>query len=298
MSSRNLYILCYLLALCLTVLAQKPTLNPPPEIPEEGPPPSGLDCQTIRSQDYYGLGVRLGVYFAWCTSYIANNLLPGEVSGALDTNFIFLTSLFISMARCTMTGMLTDVDGLVLIQLSNGTMYGVLSIWGYRTCHYQREGVKGIHNFGGFGTHVRLILCVAVCAYSVWYWQVGLPADNGLPMHAFPECQQVRTFLFTNIAAAGHVRYFYMLVNCVSILLYGVMLLTSSIAGYKRLMKMTEYTKKQQWALSTRLKYETGFNMGEYDGFYCLLVMRRLTVPHRLRWIYKFARIFNLFWII
>lgn len=42
-----------------------------------------LDCTTEFSGDYYGFGVRLGVYFAWLSSYFANMLLPSEIAGKL-----------------------------------------------------------------------------------------------------------------------------------------------------------------------------------------------------------------------
>jgi hypothetical protein len=70
-----------------------------------------LQCQTARAPDYYGLGVRLGIYFQWGSAYVANTMLPSEIAGALDANSIFLFSLLIAMVKCTLTNMLESVDG-------------------------------------------------------------------------------------------------------------------------------------------------------------------------------------------
>ena len=63
-------------------------------------------CQTERAPDYYGLGVRLGIYFAWGTSYLANTMVPSEINSALDTNMIFLLTILIAMIKCSLVNML------------------------------------------------------------------------------------------------------------------------------------------------------------------------------------------------
>ncbi len=51
---------------------------------------TAIQCHTNRASDYYGLGVRLGIYFAWLQGYIANTALASEIGMALDTNTIFI----------------------------------------------------------------------------------------------------------------------------------------------------------------------------------------------------------------
>lgn len=63
-----------------------------------------IHCQTMRAPDYYGLGVRLGIYCAWFQAYIANTMLPSEIAGAADTNAIFLLTLTVAMIKCSSTG--------------------------------------------------------------------------------------------------------------------------------------------------------------------------------------------------
>lgn len=140
----------------------------------EGDPPGKLTCVSDRSSDYYGLGVRLGIYMSWLTCYISNISVSSEIAGSLDQNAIFLLALVIAMVRCATTNLLSEMDGLMLIHLMSGTVFSVLTIWGYRTCVYRDEGPRGIRNFGGFGTHLRLLLCMAVSVLGLWFWYFGV----------------------------------------------------------------------------------------------------------------------------
>ena len=227
-----------------------------------------LECQTARAPDYYGLGVRLGIYFTWLQGYVANTMLPSEISGALDTNTVFLLTLLVAMIKCASVDMLEQIDGLVLVHLSSGSVFGVLSIWGYRTCHYRNEGPSGIRHFGGFGTHARLILSLGVSIFSLWFWMFGVtgalspmgPEDD--PPND-PACAELFTFMFAKVSATGGVRIFYIIMWISMIIYFGIMLIVSSLAGYARASKIAKLAKTRQWAVSSRLRFATGFNFGE-----------------------------------
>src|SRR5436305_7993666 len=106
-------------------------------------PPEPLHCSSKFSGDYYGLGVRLGIYFTWLSSWLANTFVEDEIARALDANSIFLFSLLISIFRGTAVQgehKLAYIDGLILMQLCAGYLFSILSLWGYRTVHYDREG--------------------------------------------------------------------------------------------------------------------------------------------------------------
>ena len=40
------------------------------------------NCKIPGSGDFYGLGVRLGIYLTWISSWIANNFVAGEMAGS------------------------------------------------------------------------------------------------------------------------------------------------------------------------------------------------------------------------
>ncbi|KAF6808550.1 hypothetical protein CPLU01_15657 [Colletotrichum plurivorum] len=234
-----------------------------------------LQCQTARAPDYYGLGVRLGIYFAWANAYVANTLLPSEIAGAADTNNIFLLVILISMIKCSGVRMLVDIDGLILMHLSSGFLFGTLSLWGYRTRQYVDNGPAGIRFFGGFGTHSRLIVCVAVSVYGLWYWMYGVTGglvhmgsrEERDELEVNPpnsdECSTLYTFMFAKVRADGGIRIFYIIVCMGCTIYYGLMLLASSIAGWARARRMIQLYKEKRWAESSRLRFVTGFKYRE-----------------------------------
>jgi hypothetical protein len=229
-----------------------------------------ITCQTVRAPDYYGLGVRLGIYFSWLQGYIANTMLSSEVAGSLDTNTIFLLTLLVAMIKCSRIRMLEQIDGLILMHLSGGTIFGVLSIWGYRTVQYTEEGPRAIRHFGGFGTHARLIVSLAVSVFGLWFWMFGVtggldpmgPNDGMQPPNS-PECGTLYTFMFGKVRADGGIRIFYIIVCICCIIYFGVMLLVSTLAGYSRVRTMIQLAQSKRWADSSRLRFATGFNYKE-----------------------------------
>jgi hypothetical protein len=241
----------------------------------------GLRCQTTRAPDYYGLGVRLGIYFAWAQAYIANTLLPSEIASAADTNTIFLLALLIALIKCSSVNMLEQIDGLILMHLSGGMIFGVLSLWGYRTRHYVDSGPSAIRFFGGFGTHSRLILSLGISVYGLWYWLFAVTGSliaMGTPEEAHseeliirppdppnsPDCATLYTFMFAKVRADGGIRIFYIIICVCCIIYFGTMLLASSIAGWARVRKMIELGKQHRWADTSRLRFATGFKYHEF----------------------------------
>ncbi|OCT50383.1 hypothetical protein CLCR_07054 [Cladophialophora carrionii] len=248
-----------------------------------GPNPNDYECESARAADYYGIGVRLvirdpqGIYFSWITGWVANSFVAGDIGGALDTNAIFLFANLVAMVRCTITKVLTQLDCVILMHLSGGTVFSVLSLWGYRTCHYLGEGHKGIRHFGGFGTHLRLLLSMAVAVYGLWFWIIGIEPDTtGVNVDAGP-CKTVYTFMFAKVRADGGIRIFYIAICVGCVTYFGIMLLASTLALYARLAKAANLAKQGKWRTSTRLHYATGLDHKE---------------------IFYFLRIGNLIWIL
>jgi hypothetical protein len=184
--------------------------------------------------------------------------VPGDIGGALDTNAIFLFANLVAMVRCTITKVLTQLDCVILMHLSGGTVFSVLSLWGYRTCHYLGEGPKGIRHFGGFGTHLRLLLSLAVAIYGLWFWIIGIQPDTTEVNVDTGPCKTVYTFMFAKVRADGGVRIFYIIICVGCVVYFGVMLLASSLALYARLAKAVNLAQQGKWRTSTRLHYATG----------------------------------------
>lgn len=212
-----------------------------------------LNCSTALSTVYYGFGVRLGVYCAWLSSYFANTLLPSEIAVALDTNSIFLLALLASLFRGTLTNTLFQIDGLIVMHLSSGFLFSSLSIWGYRTSFYQKEGPTAINYFGKFGTHCRLALVTAISLYGAWFWWEGI--GDGLVIAEDPRCQKLFTWFFKQWPVTGGIHTFYIIVSITCAIYYGIMCVAAVLAGIFKLLRVG-------W--EGKMEFQTGFTVWEY----------------------------------
>ena len=66
------------------------------------------------------------------------------------------------------------IDNLILVQLSLGYIFGVMTLWGNRSRFYKKRNSERAPHFGGWGTHSRLLLCLCASCYSVWFWSVAV----------------------------------------------------------------------------------------------------------------------------
>jgi hypothetical protein len=212
-----------------------------------------LDCTTQFSNDYYGFGVRLGVYFSWLGSYFANLLLPSEISGSLDMNSIFLVALIGSLFNGTHFRQIQQIDALIIMQLSSGFLFSCFSIWGYRTSYYEKEGPKAIKRFGGLGTHCRLILTAAISVYGTWFWWEGL--EDGLIASEIPECRQIYTWFFAYLPVRGGIDKLYIVITVGCSLYYCAMLVAATFAVIFKLLRIG-------W--KGKMTFETGFSAAEF----------------------------------
>ncbi|KAH8883558.1 hypothetical protein GQ53DRAFT_811347 [Thozetella sp. PMI_491] len=249
----------------------------------------GITCQSPNGQDYYGLGVRLGVYFAWLTGWIANTILPSEFTNASNTNTIFLLALLIAMANDARTGALTDLDALVLMHLCGGTVFGTLSLWGYRTRMYFDQGPRAIRLFGGFATHVKLFVSLGVSVFGFWFWLYGVMPDGLSSLEAgdgsdeypnSPECTELYTFFFAKVRADGPLRYYYIVVCASCIAYFGIQVLVSSMAAWFSVDRIIGFVEFKGWASTNRTRYATGFSHKE------------------LNFLFKVLRVLNIAWLI
>ena len=225
-----------------------------------------LDCSSKFGADYYGFGVRLGVYFSWLASWIANVFVPEEIASALDANTMFLLSLMASIFYSTRQGILSYIDGLILMHLSSGYLFGCLSFWGYRTRHYHHEGPMGIRHFGRFGTHCRLVLALAISAYGIWFWTDGVSDGLQIPLNPDTgdliscQCYPLKTFFFSSLRVYGGIRYFYVVMTICSSAYYGLML----VAAVAERIHHVAHVLKQKKPVFETVIYETGLSHKEY----------------------------------
>jgi hypothetical protein len=232
-----------------------------------------LNCSSKFSADYYGIGVRLGIYFTWLTSYLANVFVEEEIAGALDANSIFLLSLLASIFKGSGVNgptKLAYIDGLILMQFCAGYLFGILSLWGYRTTHYNREGPKAVRHYGRIGTHCRLLLATTISIYGIWFWTYGIrydlhhglnrmTDDQGQPRP--PQCYPVYIFFFAKLNVLGGIRILYVVMSICCTVYFGIMLLAAFAERIRHLTQVI--TKEKGHAKRETLNYATGLTNKE-----------------------------------
>lgn len=184
-------------------------------IPATTSVPSVEECGFDGNPDFYGLGIRTGIYLQWATSLVANHFLNEEsVKSYLETNTVFLLAVFVALAVATVDKTLRSAEVVVLLQLSFGFLFSILSIWGYRT----RSTFKGPIRFPLMGSFFRLSLTAAICAYSIWFWFTGLHLidDKSCPSYIF---------LFAKADIRGGIRVLFEIQSVLILTTYGVLFL-------------------------------------------------------------------------
>lgn len=90
---------------------------------------SDASCSIDRNPDFYGLGIRLGIYLQWITAIGANLFSEPSIDGNLETNTIFLLAVFIAIVITTAEKTVQSAELLVLLQIGFGFTFSVLTIW-------------------------------------------------------------------------------------------------------------------------------------------------------------------------
>lgn len=270
--SSDTVVACISLILCLLILAafSRPTnlsnkLQSRARVPVQ-------DCTTLLASDLYGLGVRLGIYFQWLSAWIANTFVPEMIADGLDANAMWLAALLLSILHSTLGKQMTLMDGLVQIWLCAGTVGSVLSIWGYRTAIYRAEGMNAISKFGGFGTHLRIVLTAATAMFCIWYWaRVIWTGDDAMPAFGVPgtgednineNCVKTTVTIF-GLDIEGKTQYFGLTVSIIVGVYCSLLLLASPIAPVTRVRKFIYLWRNKEFASTTRLRFATAATMPE-----------------------------------
>lgn len=171
-------------------------------------------CGFDGNADFYGLGIRLGVYLQWTTAFLANTLLESAVPGNLETNCIFLVALFTATASGTARGTIRAAEALVLLHLFFGFVFSILTLWGRRTRFYGPP--RGSTKLSLSGSLFRLALTTMIAAYSVWFWFWGFALLGAPPCPAY-------TFVLSRQNVRGPLHLFYEVQSAVVMAVYGML---------------------------------------------------------------------------
>ena len=149
-------------------------------------------CTFAGNPEFYGLGIRLGVYTQLLSTLLANHWLPAELSSAWDANFVFLAALLIATIKSAASvPSLLAVEVFILLQMmlafllsvftTAGSFLIVLSkfvaallegLWfpdDTNTIRFLSELAQAHSDGSILGGHLRGLLFMAVASFNVWF---------------------------------------------------------------------------------------------------------------------------------
>ncbi|KAL8637721.1 MAG: hypothetical protein Q9226_009089, partial [Calogaya cf. arnoldii] len=168
-------------------------------------------CSHDGNPDFYGLGIRVGIYLQLTTAIVAKYFHPEAIPENLTANTIFLLALFAAVATATLDSGLRPEEIVILLQLCFGFLLSVLSLLGGSLRPNDHDEHTTISRPPPFASYLRLILTVAICAYAVWFW---FPGKDEMRMSG---CATYM-FLLTKVSIFGAARVFYQVQSAIFII--------------------------------------------------------------------------------
>ena len=96
-------------------------------------PRQASTCESFAgNSDLYGLGIRLGVYLQWVSSWLINTLNPSAAAANHDANSIFVLAIVVALAVTVATGNARPVEAYIMLLICYGHFLTVLTIFGLR----------------------------------------------------------------------------------------------------------------------------------------------------------------------
>ncbi|KAI9892527.1 MAG: hypothetical protein M1814_001484 [Vezdaea aestivalis] len=139
-------------------------------------------CGFVGDQDTYGLGIRLGLYFQWITTSLANNFVPEEALANRSVNSAFQLSTLVSLVYITATRnnsesghTLHAVECLIVLVFglgssSSGRGKGNAT----KPVDVEVTAFASEKQATSVGQLIRSILSAASAFYLVWFIFIGL----------------------------------------------------------------------------------------------------------------------------
>ncbi|CAJ2506661.1 Uu.00g078470.m01.CDS01 [Anthostomella pinea] len=95
--------------------------------------PTAGDCTGFDGNpDLYGLGIRIGVYLQWYSSWLSMTLTPHTAAETHTANTISMFAIIIAVLQSADTGSIRPVEAWLMYQICLGYMFTVVGIFGLR----------------------------------------------------------------------------------------------------------------------------------------------------------------------
>lgn len=90
-------------------------------------------CPGFQGNDeFYGLGIRISIYFQWFSAWITNTFEPDRVGSQHDQNSIFVLALLVAVAHAAPTRTIRPLEAYIMLLFVFGFFLSVLSLQGWR----------------------------------------------------------------------------------------------------------------------------------------------------------------------
>ncbi len=131
------------------------------------------------NQDFYGLGIRLGIYFQVFSTLLTGQVLPEETSGVWDTNSIFVLAVFAAVSKSSVDGTIHYVEAFVMLQLmfmlvlcafQRGSAYQFTALFQALVKERDARQMKSFLRISRAGEAGRRGLSIAIACYNIWFW--------------------------------------------------------------------------------------------------------------------------------
>lgn len=82
--------------------------------------------------DLYGLGIRVGVYLQWYSTWLSISFDSESAQETHDANSIFVFAIIIAVVQAAASDSIRPVEAFIMIQICFGFLFTILSIFGLR----------------------------------------------------------------------------------------------------------------------------------------------------------------------
>jgi hypothetical protein len=191
-----------------------------------------ISCSFVGNPDLYGLGIRLGVYFQLFATLFANAFLDEAVGDALDTNFIFLFTLFVALVRATVLNGINSIEAFAMLVQIYAFLASVVNVSGEKAAMWGMVSKDQKNRHAQFEISFldqisRRCLGLAISGYAIWFWLHGRQSLHN-PESCSPQVFFLGRIRLENIG---------MLPYIVFALLYPIHLVSVTCFGWRKIVQ-------------------------------------------------------------
>lgn len=179
-------------------------------------------CGYTGNSDIYGLGIRIGIYLQWFSTWLSTAFIPEEMLGTTVANSIFLIAISAAtLTLCNSSGMVGGntvytADLIILLAIFGISVYFLYSVsWFGRHFGPNDNLTFAFEDNTALGEIIKISLALCMAAVNIWFWFEGVN-------HFVPTPCGTHAFLFgARIDATGRAaRVVYGLASCFALFVF------------------------------------------------------------------------------